>query len=181
MWWRAEGRGGSGRRPRRRRPLPCAWRAVGRVMPGQLPAAAGGFLGGQARGPGFSPAFCRPFPPPSSNVCPHPASPHFNTSWSCVLNLGMGIQRPRGTSPCLRIVYSLWSGWKQDIPYVLHQSAGLRVGYGTRKHTLTGSGVDTAPGFSLVPVVNVYFIRKIVLVATLLCSSSLREFVSFIF
>lgn len=51
------------------------------------------------------------------------------------------------------------------IPYVLHvgvvlhQSTVLGVGYGTHKHILAGSGIiDTAPGFSFVPVVNVYFI-----------------------
>lgn len=57
--------------------------------------------------------FCHPAPPRLLNVCPHPASAHLNTSRSYVLNLGMGIQRPGGSSPCLRIAYSLWSGWKQ--------------------------------------------------------------------
>lgn len=46
------------------------------------------------------------------------------------------------------------------VPDVLHQSGVLRVGYGTRKRSLTGSGIGAAPGCSFVPVVNVYFIAR---------------------
>lgn len=83
-------------------PLPCAWLA-GSAVPGQLHGEgsrrAGHFL---ARSALFSePLTFSGIPSHLSRLiaCPHPASVHLSTSWSCFLNRGVGIRGPGGSPP----------------------------------------------------------------------------------
>lgn len=97
-------------------------------MPGQLQAAAGGGcagrrgsrLGGRVGGLPPPPRPAPLLPPSASSLSYLPArTPPVRAlapRGGIFLNLGTGMQRPGGFSPCLRIAYSLWSGWKWTFP-----------------------------------------------------------------
>ena len=146
-------------------------------MPGQLRAAAGGgcagrqggFLDRQARGLCSSPRPSPLLPPSSSSLAKCEPAPRQRALQHLV---ELCFKSGDGNTKAWRLVSVFENSifavlrMEADIPYmlhrvqVLHQSTVLRVGYGTHKHMLTGSGIDTAPGFSFVPVVNVYFIAR---------------------
>lgn len=111
------------RRPRRRRRKRPA---VGRVMPGQLHAAAeeAALAAGVSRLSGHGDCALPRLPSSPASlfllanyVCirtPPARTP--NTSCGRAVIWGEEYKGIGGSSPCLRVIYSQWSGWKQTFP-----------------------------------------------------------------